>query len=53
MPFYDNDDELKKQYYSLPREIKDYIDKNDGKICSSAELSELIRRIEAAEYGKL
>ena len=53
MPFYDNNDELKKQYYSLPREIKDHIDKGDGKIGSVAELNELIRRIEAAEHGKL
>lgn len=53
MPFYDNNDELKKQYYSLPREIKDYIDKSDDKIASVSELNELIRRIEAAEYGKI
>lgn len=53
MPFYDNNDELKKQYYSLPRKIKDYIDKSDDKIASVSELNELIRRIEAAEYGKL
>ena len=51
MSFYDDD--LKKEFDSLPDNIKKSVKSGGRKIKSVDELKELVRRIKDAESGKM